>query len=369
MNLSSQYIYVNYFCILLLFIVVWYNRRFIFRNYSRGGSGYVLLWGVLTFFSVFYIPFEGDSYNTMYTYYEYIRSGEEYHLEQIYFWLMEVLPNNYFIWRFVVWGIASYFTVLTFKKLKCESQLATLVFISCTLITCFYYLRNCLGLSILYYVTASIATYEFKEIKSLLFDVIEYVTLIWFTYYLHNSMPLYYCVVLIAWILPSNAYFVLPLALLWPFMVSQLPVVGDFLLNTLFTAEAQELSERYFEITEIDEFNFNGLMFRFLWLFPYAFIMAAGVISLKSMKESEKKIVKVFLFSAIILFSSSFILNGQVSYSLQNRLLNTSFLPLSFFIVKYLEKRRTQIKCLIFSILILFYYLLQSSQWLFKLLG
>ena len=178
MDLFGHLSTVNSICIFVLLILVFFNRKHIFVNDAKGGTNYFVLWLVATLFSTFYMPIDGDVYNGYYSYQEYLSSGMQYHMEAIYFWLMDHLPHNFYLYRFVIWGTASLFLVLTFKRLNCQSQLATLIFISSCLLICYYYMRNVLGFSILYYVVACICTYQRTSVGKLILDSFIYVLLL-----------------------------------------------------------------------------------------------------------------------------------------------------------------------------------------------
>lgn len=357
MNLFANYSIVNNICIGVLCFFIFLNKGHIFKNKATGGTNFFFLWLLATLFSTFYMPVNGDVYNGYQSYYDYLATGNQYHMEPFYFWLIDHLPQNYYLYRFVIWGTASLFLVLTFKKLNCQSQLATLVFISSCLIVCYYYLRNVLGFSILYYVVASLfSPHQQSKAKRYGFYIL-YAALLVATYFLHRSMPLYYAVVLLAIFLPSNKYAIILLALLFPTISFVVPsLVGTVMNLGILNQETAELAASYIEYSEGFDFNFMGRVLRFFWLVPYVIIMIVAILKLPKKIVNKKRPIEVFLLTSLFLFSFSFIFANQFSNSLHLRILNTSFLPMSYFITMYLEDKRDKKIGHIFSLFLIAYY-------------
>lgn len=357
MDIFSNLSLVNTICIGVLWGVAFVNRNHIIRNNSAGGTSYFSLWLTATLFSVFYMPVDGDVYNGYLSYHEYVASGVQYHMEPIYFWLIDHLPHNFYIYRFVIWGTASLFMVMTFKKLNCQSPLAMLVFISSCLIVCYYYLRNVLGFSILYYVVASICMYKKEKHKRPVWDYIIYALLLVAAFFLHRSMPIYYAVVLLALFMPTNRYVILAIGVALPAISILVPsIIPTVLQSGILDQETAELGANYLEYSEGYDFNFMGRLLRFFWLLPYIYIMVIAVFTIPAKSSKERNPVVVFLLISVFLFSSSFLFASQYSYSLHLRLLHTSFMPMIFFITKYLEDKRTITIGRIFTLLVLTYY-------------
>lgn len=359
MDLIGHLDVVNSICIIVLWVLVFINRNHIFKDNSTGGTNYFVLWLIATLFSMFYMPVDGDVYTGYQFYYEYLASGNRHHMEDIYFWLMDHLPHNFYLYRFVIWGTASFFLVQTFKKLNCQSPLSTLVFVSSCLIICYYYLRNVLGFCILYYVVACICTEERSKGSRILFRYLWYALLLVASYFLHRSMPLYYAVVLVALFLPSNRYVILFLALLLPVVRLVVPsLVNTVMLSGILNQETVELGSGYLEYSEGYDYNFMGRLLRVFGLLPYIYVMVLGIFTLPTKRDRRKRPMDVFLLTALFLFSSSFLFADQYSYSLHLRLLNTSFLPMTFFISKYMEDKRENNSGRVFSLLLIVYYAL-----------
>lgn len=334
------------------------NRRSLFSNNSKKGTGYFVLWAFLSLFSVFYIPLDGDNYTDIALYNNYISNGVEHHLEPLYFWIMSVLPHSFFLYRFVVWGTAALFVVLTFKQLGIESQFSTIVFTLVCLLPCFYYLRNALGFSILYYVVTCILTHRKGPIGMRIRNYCIWGALLYLSYLTHTSMPLYYLIVLVAIFLPLNKY------VATIFFIG-LPVLGTFLMEfaNIFmiyvTLETAEAGVGYLEKTEGYDFSMMGLAFQAFMLAPYIYSMYIATKDHIFGKDASDKNLKFYLMATMVLFSSSFLFMGKASYSLHLRLLNTSFMPMAFFMALYFKNRRTEKNYKIIMTLILVYNFMQ----------
>ena len=135
---------LNSMMIFMLVALIFYYRKSIFSIEPERKYGLHVLWLVLTLFSVFYQPEVGDSASTVDLYNNYIHGKVEYHLEPFYFRLMDILPESYYLWRFVIWGAASLFTCLTIKRIGINVNFASVIFVTTCLLPIFYYVRNIL---------------------------------------------------------------------------------------------------------------------------------------------------------------------------------------------------------------------------------
>lgn len=359
---NSTILIINSLVAMLLPITLFRYRKAIYGSYSYSDKGYYYLWVILTLFSVFYIPIGGDSESTLGIFENYHANGTEYHLEEMYFRLMDILPNNYYLWRLVIWGTASFFTVLTVKKLHIDSGLASVAMVCVCLIPIFYYVRNILGLSILFYLVVRIYEFKKQDKKSIVRECLVCVPLLVLSYFAHSSMPLYYAICLAAFFVPLGWTTYLALGVIF-IAISFFPdqIVSLLLASGLFMDYAYDASSKVFEADQGFLLNSFGQFLRTFWLFPYGALIVYGLIVLrgKDFHDEYAAITKVFLVISTLLFFGSFALSGTIVYSLYYRLLNSSFFSLAFFVMLFLRNRRTGLISKVFMTLILIYNIYQ----------
>lgn len=100
---------------LFLFIVAIYKYKGAYYNRITKRHSY---WGVfllLALFSTFAYE-EADFYHYQWHYEMMTHYGEQTISEPIYFWIAQNLPDNFFVWRFAIWGSAAALIVLSLKR-------------------------------------------------------------------------------------------------------------------------------------------------------------------------------------------------------------------------------------------------------------
>lgn len=90
-----------------------------------------------------------DFWGCMQGYINYKKNSVSGVYEPFYEWLTDITPN-YFVWRFIVWGIAVYLMVKTLNRLRVNFN-ATYLFITLLYVLSFYKLRNVLGFSVMFW--------------------------------------------------------------------------------------------------------------------------------------------------------------------------------------------------------------------------
>ena len=123
-------------CMFAVYMVAIYNYYCMDRD--KKGTNYVFFVLFILLFSLLYRPIGGDFWHYLLFY----EDGTHGHMEDFYYWLMEVIPNNYILWRIAIWLPAAIFLAIVFKMMKVPSSYATSFFLLLALHTSFYYTRN-----------------------------------------------------------------------------------------------------------------------------------------------------------------------------------------------------------------------------------
>lgn len=319
----------------LLSIVIWLyaylrNKSQIQRNSSHGTSFFEL--GIITILFSTFAYISGDFYSYREIYDSVITVRESRHLEDFYVWLINHLPTNYFLWRAIVWGAATYLLLSTFKKLRCNPQFSSLLFILISLVGTFYFLRNSLGYCMLYYGVAVLLCR--KNLTSALWGLLA----IGISYFLHKSMFLYIGIMIIAFI-PLNKSLIKLSIILFPIIYSTVFFVSTHILS--FSGLTEQSGESGLNYLNSEDVSYNSNIFGYLKMFINR--LPIYLLLIKAMKDIYFKKIKVeyrylvFLQYSYFLTYLSFLFLGQeVSKFLSPRFWDASLLPLTIFLAHYL---------------------------------
>ena len=135
------------FTIFLTVLMVAFFFKGYYSNKLKTNNNYVLVFLLMSLISVFaFTEYDLYHYHTMYDLM--VRHKEAEHVEDYYFWLSQVLPNNYYLWRFAIWGGACLLLVFALRIMKLNATIAG-AFIPVLLIGRFVVSRASFGLSVL----------------------------------------------------------------------------------------------------------------------------------------------------------------------------------------------------------------------------
>lgn len=307
------------------------NRKQI--SYSVIGSSFLSLWFLMTLFSTF--GFIGSDYSGYsYLYNLMLLTHSNVHVEPFYYSLIEILPNSYTFWRFVVWGLASFFYVSALKRMKVDSKFASFVVIVVLLFSTFYYLRNSLGFAVLCYAI----TFFVKPMVNKINSYIIAFLLIAISFSLHKSMIVYVMLFFLS-IYPLQRKHILLSIILFPFLYFSITLYASSLLQQSFISE-ETVSYGEMYMANIDHisptlFGWVDLAMKKL---PIIFILYIG---LKHLYFSKNQMYDCFFQYSYVLFYFSFLFLGQpVSFTLSDRLWVGGIFPLTIFIAYYFNNKR-----------------------------
>lgn len=127
-----------------------FNKRgLIYRQHADSRLNFWFFLVLVSLFCTFSFS-NGDFYNYQGAFLRTVRYGKSGHMEFVYDWLINHITHSYLVWRLIVWSIATYFTILSFKRLGLSSIPA---YASLTLfyVTTLYIMRGNLGVAIMLY--------------------------------------------------------------------------------------------------------------------------------------------------------------------------------------------------------------------------
>lgn len=253
-------------------------------------------------------------------------------LESVYqFIAKELFPDNYFLWRLFVWGLATLMLAKTFNSLGIKKDLAICFFLMIWILW-FSYARVSLAMAMAFWGLAVISKKR-KSFIALLFGLV----LIFSSSFFHKSSGFVICVSLIALLIPNkwNKKWIL-LLLCFPLMVF-------FARTSLSTFLISDLSSNNEEINSYiergqnymnDDSYIEGagyLLGQLLERIPYYMIYITSLrllisktkyIDNRSMVVFMKALVLLVTFASVFAFDIS--INTQLIYE---RFMRFSFIP------------------------------------------
>lgn len=336
-------------CIIVTILVALYN--YWCAKKERKGTGYVFFVFFILLFSLLYRPAEGDFWHYLEAYQ--IGSTGHNNLEDIFNWLMDVIPDNYILWRVSIWLPAAILLAFSFKLMKTPSNVATLFFLMFGLINVYYYTRNVLGSAALYLALA-LFDYKTRPLKHV-FITIVVIGLIIASWYLHKSMPLYIGLALLALFLPFSKNTIIIALAVFPVLYLLTYVISfNFLQWDIWLTDETGLN--YLESTNSLVTNWKGIISLIIRYIPIVYFYVIAFRFPLSKTIEEYKAYKTFLLLGFFIFYISFLFMGQGAEAIHGRLYKSSMIPFAFTVSLYFKNNMEARRCHIFIVLMLIYY-------------
>lgn len=250
-----------------------------------------------------------------------IREGLSTNLEEIYEKIIVLCGNSYLSFRLIVWGIALFLVLQTFKRLSINKNIVLLLF-GCIWVTWFAYARVSLAMAMIFYGIAII--YRPKPAYKVISYIVG-VVLIGVSFFFHKTAIFGIVVVVISMFLrnPSKGK-VLVLIALVPVL---LYLAQDYLANFMsleFAEDSSDLAEyanvgQNYLNQEYAEKGLGSILMRVLEVSPY-YLLVAQIVAGYSSKQRKQipQDIKMFMniLFVIVLLSSLFIFNLGVNTSI-----------------------------------------------------
>lgn len=317
-----------------IILIALYNSQFFCHN-PKKNRGYFILGILVSLFTTFGFS-EADTYHYHGIYDEMLHYHYPIHVEQFYYWLIDFLPSNYYLWRFVIWTVALVLLIKAFKRLNLDPSAVCFVF-PMVLLQQFTVTRGCLGISLFLYSYSLIVGRSKNKILSFVIGVVGCIGAI----FLHRSMPIF-IIIFLASLVPLNKYTILIIILTIPVARTVvMPYVNDILQSDLINSNTSDFAVLYLE-GQKSEVNINGVIRMLVDYFPRIMIV---FILIKDYFWKGRYIsypMKILLQYTIVLFFVAILFLGQETSSfVTNRTIHMMTFPLTFVMSYYLmqEKR------------------------------
>ena len=301
---------------------------------------------IIVLYSLFYRPADGDFWHYL-ELYELGDEGYVRHMENIYYWLINVLPHNYIIWRIAVWLPAAILIAISMRMMKLPSSYAITSFLTFGL-PAYYYTRNALALAILYLaVTVFCLKSKTTKRRSFLY-IILFFLLAFSSWFFHRSMPLYILFAIISLVIPFRREYLLGALIGFPIMYEAIVLLaGDFLsFGELWMSD--DVGMNYLEQANMATVNWKGFIGLMIGYAPVLYFYYIAFFFPINKQAPEFQFYKSFLIFCFLLFYLSFLFYGQGSASIQSRLYKSTMIPFSFVVAIYFKYYLRTKRCRIF---------------------
>jgi len=311
------------------------------------GKGFFFFWLIITIYSTFEFS-GGDFYNYKEIYNQILYYNSSIHLESFYIWVLKLLPHNYFLWRFVVWGLASFFWIQIAKELKLDIRLYALLFF---LIIFFLFVgaRQSLGFSILYLGLIILLKSDNNTYTRMVGLMIMGIAC-----FFHKTMFIYLIVSLIS-IVNFRKRTIVGFLILFPVFHNGIDLLIDPINQLVSDDIAINAIQRYLNSDFRSEANLYGIIRKVIDRCPVFLLIIYSIKNIFFDNERVDYIQEVLLRISFILIYVSYLFVGKdVSAFISPRFWDAALFPLTIFLSQYLFNHSPQKNGLVKISLVLF---------------
>lgn len=297
-------------------------------------SQFLLLFLFITFYSVF--EFAGGDFFHYKEFYEveHIR-GQDDGLDPIYLWLIDAIPNNYYLWRSIIWGAASFIWIQLIKYLGYSVRLAGCLFF---LVVFFLFVgaRQALGFSILYLGVTMILTPKQKGHRVI--GMLLFLS----SYFFHSTMIVYMILSVICFIPFSKTSLIIAI-LISPFIYKVFDLFTDFFIFNLsaYNETSAATITRYMESDLRSIYNINGLIRLSIDRLPIFLLL---FMALKNVFWKGIKLGGVYNFylkmTIVLVYISYMFVGREVSAFIAPRFWDAALFPFTLFLGGYFTSKK-----------------------------
>lgn len=313
------------FNLFLWLILLLRYSRYVFSNrfnINRKGSYWFPL--VITILFTTFAFSEPDTYHYHEIYDRMCKVGYSVHIEEVYFWLLNILPKNYYLWRFVIWGGASLLLIITFKRYNLNHSIVAFL-LPVILMQQLAVTRGALGISIFLLATSFwMKPIEGRKVLSFLIGILGCIASLFF----HRSMPLFILVYFVSFI-PLTRFTISLLLILFPvFRVHVIPLIIKLFDIGLFNAEVQRFSIKYIE-GERSVANLRGIIQQTVEYLP-RFIIVYVIVRYVILKKDcwPSYVVQLSKYVYVLFYISLLFYGQEISSFMSSRTIHMLTFPL-----------------------------------------
>lgn len=265
-----------------------------------------------------------------------VTSSTPIHFEDVYVMFIKGLPKNYYVWRFCVWGLASFLLFLIMDEIKSDLDFSFLVF---TLILLNYFpnLRQTLGFMLMFYGYVLIfKAAEDHMLKKLILGIIMLAISVFF----HSTIIAFILLSLVLFIPGAKSLTMIILTLLaFPLLYEMTKDLSASFIGLIGNNETiQEKAVNYIESSFRVEININGILKLIVNRLPVMMVFLFGIKKILIEKVETSYMEKhLLMLTYVFIYISCLFFNNNVSAYLSQRFWDASLFPLTIFAMIFLR--------------------------------
>ncbi len=354
MNLYAQYSgKLGLICFVIYLWMLFRYRKAYFGTMSDSRNYGFILFLIVLFSTFNFVQY--DTYHYAWSYDVMIKENNPRGVEVFYFWLVQVLPKSYLLWRFVIWGSAAVLIVLTAKRLNLNSEVLGFM-IPLFFLTHFSGTRDSLGFSLMIFsAVLFVQSLEKKKALTIALGIIG----VWASFYLHKSMFVFIGFLVLAFFLPMNKKTIIISLILFPILYTLASSLSGRIMSfEMFNKQQEEFMQRYME-QKANSLNSVGLITK---VFEKGSLVLFIMLVVKRMFYdkivSTKAHLFVFKYAYLMIYISFLFLGQDTSVWVSSRSLHAGMFALVLcashcFDLRYTEKR-TNLEKVSFVLMLVF---------------
>lgn len=338
---DGQLALINLFILSMLIIV--YRKAFCAYHTKHSAYTFLAIFVLLNSTFAFSVA---DTYHYEFYYNLILKQHQAVHVEPFYYYVAELIPFNYYLWRLVIWGGAFFLYLRCAKHFDIDARGFGLLF-SLILLFHFALTRGVLGISLFLISWTWILDNKAKNRwLTLLFSLVGIIC----SYFLHKSLPLFLLMALFAYIPLSRKHYVLAI-IFYPLICVGFSFIMDSVINSgLLGIKSQYLLEGYMGKEKLD-LNIKGYIVRILTYIPYFIVFYVLINYFTDKKNIISYKSKIFFQYSFILFYIALIFEVQpVSSFMSSRTLHMMCFPLTIVLSEFVKKQNKYPKKLKFAL-------------------
>ena len=306
-------------CFAVYLVMLFVGRRTFSGTISQSRNYWFVFLGMALYSVLGFL--EPDTYHYYHVYEEMKTTGFQVYVESFFYWLAMHLPHSYVLWRFAIWGTASFLMIKSAKVLDLNANvlcfMVPLLFINQLAVT-----RGAIGIALM--VFCAILFVQSLEKKKFLLVLVAILG-IFASSFLHKSMIIFIVILVVSYFIPLTKRTFIVSLILFPFLyAAALQLFQNFSFFIELSEEQEGLISTY-QMSEKKELNVNGVIitiFEKTVLLLLVFNLTKKFLFDKI--ESTKAQRFIYKYAYIMIYVSFLFLGQEVSNWVSNRTLHAA---------------------------------------------
>lgn len=265
-----------------------------------------------------------------------VQSDHPIHFENVYVLLIKGLPTNYYLWRFCVWGLATFFLFKILDEIKSDLDFSFFIF-TLMLLNHFPNLRQTLGFMMMFYSYVLL----FNSAKDTMPQkLIMGIILLIFSTFFHSTIFVFILLSLLLFIPGTKSLAMVVVSLIaFPFLYDITKELSTQFVGMVSSNDMmQEKATNYIESSFRVDLNIRGFIKLFINRLPVLMIFFFGLKKVLIDRVEASYMEKhLLMLSYLLFYISCLFFNNNVSAYLSQRFWDAACYPLTIFAMVFLR--------------------------------